>query len=203
MSYEPALPKASVDLLIQDFMEREHGSMNWFQKISGTLPTIHDTEWYARSLKAVTFGPQKTIRPSLFHRTVLVVLIGFAFIFWLVFFRMVLQGVHPWPVVVGMLLFMSFIICLIIYNGFLKKEYNYTIRVDQEGLAVDERIFSWKDVAATCIMWWPGGKGGTNYLVIFTNDRTVEKYNIYPFSISAARMSSIIEYYKQQFLATR
>lgn len=182
--------------VIDDFIETEHAKMSWLERVFRNYPEVQRTSFYAAYAGRAKFGEATMMGPSGGRRLMAVFLLCFIGFFWLVMLGMLLNYSSPFAVVVLAFLFLSFLIVKLSRRYFFSRKFNYRIRVSASGIAIDETQYPWATIAETCIMSRHEGKTTNNYLIIFTKDRSVWKYDLFMFAISNRRLSAIVEYYK-------
>jgi hypothetical protein len=144
---------------------------------------------------------EKIIRPSRLRQTFGIILLLLPAYVWLWILKLLLEYTFPFLVLLFGFFMVSFMIYLILRDSFLNKEYIYTIRINSDAISIRNRKFYWADIDETCIMnrYEGRGKGDNSYLLIFRKDGIAEKFDLYKFSISDAKLSGIIEYYKGSY----
>ena len=109
---------------------------------------------------------------------------------------MLLNDRFPLAIVLLAFLFLSFMIVLISRRYLFSKKTNYRMTVSASGIAIDETQYPWATIGETCIMSRQEGKTTNSYLIIFTKDGSVWKYDLFLFAISNRGLAAIVEYYK-------
>jgi len=195
----PALSKESVAILIKDFTEQEIDGMSWFDRLVRNYPVVHETQWYAPHMERLAFGPEQELKPSWLYRLFMSVGIAFLSLVCVALWMAIVRDRFPLLLYMGFLLLLGWLIFIIVRRTFIDKKYNYLIHIDKEGIAIGDVSFLWKDIAATCILSRRQGKRTNAYLVVLTNDRLIQKYDLSGFGTPEWKLSAAIEYYKGQY----
>jgi len=183
-------------------MDSERAKMNWLNRLLGNYPNAESTEELAFPAMERHYDEEKVIRPSVVNMVFLTLFAGFALLFWFTFLKMVIKGILL-PVTVTFLIFVTGILTLIVWQAFLNPRYNYIITIGKFGIQVRDKIWTWKEIDNTYIMWLPARRRPVTYLLIFLRNDEVEKFNLFNFSISTKRIAEIIEYYKLQYISEK
>jgi hypothetical protein len=182
--------------IVDDFIKAEEQKMTWFDRLVQNYPKVETTKLIARSTKSGKYKEATVIRPSLTDKTIAAVIILFLSLFWLGFLKLLLGNTTLFFSFFLPLLFITFIICIVIYNSFFNKKYIYTLILNKDSISVDHRPIKWSEIVETCIMNVQEGRTTNFYLILFKKDKTMEKLNLYKFGISDVKLSAMIEYYK-------
>jgi hypothetical protein len=185
--------------LIEEFRESEKQRLNWLQKRSANYPDVTETGLLARGYATPEIKSVRTIQPSIFRRS----MYGLAFLVTLLSWLFLLftwgGGRAPlgvYLVFVPFLLFASVSFLLVVFM----KRYNYRLQFDASGLTIQGIFISWGEIVETAIMRQPQPRGVARFLVIFTQDGTVRKLDLFLFGISDRKLAAVVEYYKAQSL---
>ncbi len=185
--------------LIEEFTESEKQKLSWLKKLSANYPDVTETRLVARGYAAPEITPDGMIRPSLLKRSLYFLMFLVSFFSWL-FLLSTLGGrrapLGVYLVFVPFLLFVS--VSVLLAN--IVKSYNYTIRIDASGITIRRTFIAWREIVETAIMRQSQPRSVDRFLVIFIRDGSVQKLNLFLFSISDRKLASAIEYYKAQTL---
>lgn len=169
--------------------------MNFFEKLFDNYPILHSTQAIAGSKKGLQLAQTTVLRPSVFSKIIASVFLIFATGCWLLLLRLLLQGTLV-PVVVGLMLFVSFIIGLLVWNTFLNPVYLFTIKISTANIELKGQIFPWQQIAGTYVLRRMNNRRRDSSLVIITNDGKLSKHSLFKFGTTNERLAAIIEFYK-------
>jgi hypothetical protein len=180
--------------LIEEFTESEKQKLNWLQKLSANYPEVTETRLLARGYATPEITSVRTLHPSIFRRSMyfllfLVTLFSGLDLLSTLGDRRAPLGVDL--VFVPILLFTSVSFLLFVFL----KRYNYTIRIDPSGLTIQGNFTFGGEIVETAIMRQPQSRGVARFLVIFKRNGSVEKSDLFLFSISDRKLPSAVEYY--------
>jgi hypothetical protein len=180
---------------LDDFIKSEESKMSWVEKAFVGYPKMYSTKELSGSTNGLTSEKQRIIYPSFFVRTIAILFLGFSIVCWFILFNLLIKNVLV-PVVIGALIFVSFIIGIIVWNTFFNRTYIYSIKLSNSHLEIDKKIIPWNEISETQIMQHQIGRGRNSYLVIFAKNGQVHKYSLFKFGISDKKLSTLFEFYK-------
>lgn len=181
--------------LIDDFIKNEESKMSWGDKLFMMYPKVRSTPELTDTFQHLRLGNERVIKPSLGEKVIALFFLLFAVWFAIIPIKILFSSRD---VILGLggLLFVGFLIFLLLRNSFFNKKYIFTITVDYEGISIDDNKFYWSAIDEVYIMSKREGKTTNHYLLIFEKDTTIKKFDLYKFSISSKKLSTIIEYYR-------
>jgi hypothetical protein len=107
-------------------------------------------------------------------------------------------NLHPEKIIGGYLIIILFILSAL-NQFFFVKSLNFTIRIDEVGIYINEILYKWKDIYVTAIMEKGSGRR-SDYLLIALNDmKTYTIFNLvnfHGFKGFSFSLSNYIEYFK-------
>jgi hypothetical protein len=181
-------------ITIKDFIEDEQKKMTWLDKVVRNYPRIHQTSFLNNPLKQSV--EEIVIRPSIVQKLPVIPFIFFALLFLFYPVKILINNSLPALIPIGMIFFILFILYMAIWHTFFNPKYIYSIRINHQFIEARHQKYNWENIADTCIMFKMSGRIDNVYLVILMKDGNVEKLNLSKFSISAKKVSGIVEYYK-------
>lgn len=182
--------------LIDDFIKNEESKMSWGDKLFMMYPKVRSTPELTDTFQHLRLGNEKVIKPSLWDKIVAVFFLLFAGLFARGLLNALFASRDNIFIGLGGLAFVIFLISLLLRYSFFDKKYIFTITVDYEGISIDSNKFFWSAIDELYIMSRREGKRTNYYLLIFNKDATIEKLDLFKFSISSRKLSTIIEYYR-------
>ena len=152
------------------------------------------------------FKTDKTLK--VFKKSKLIIasgLIVIGMLLFAVFFSLLKQKKINQGGLAVVLIFIFILIINFLRQFFYDDNLNFTIYIDNEGIQIDETLFTWNQIRETAILNYPGKGGGTNKLIILLQDDTYWKYdltNFYSFWGIAKTISNYIEFFKPKLRTT-
>jgi hypothetical protein len=181
---------------INDFIKQEEQNMSRFDKWIKNYPKVTTTFNYATQTLKKPVPEQTTIGPSSKSMIIAFSITLIALWLWLGILG-IQRSSAPFLGILFFGLFLTFIVCLMFNKSVFDRGNHLTI--DKFGISIDNNKFLWKDVEGTYIMNKQEGKYTNYYLIIFKNDRTVEKLNLRSMPTNYRKLSTLVEYYKLQW----
>ena len=182
--------------LIDDFIKNEESKMSWGDKLFMNYPKVRSTPELTDTFLHLRLGNERVIKTSLSDKVIAVVFLLFIMWFAVGPVKLLFSSRDNILLGLGGLIFVGFLISLLLRNSFFSKKYIFTITVDYVGISIDSNKFYWTDIDEVYIMSRREGKRTNHYLLIFEKDTTIKKFDLYKFSISTRKLSTIIEYYR-------
>ena len=163
---------------------------------------IYPTAEYIGSKQVKQDISEKKFRPDIFFKlAVLMLLSGFLTLtFTKTFFKSDINALGR--------IFIYLLLSLLIYGAikqfFFDRSLNYEILIDNLGITIKEKTYSWRDIIDTAILTIGPGSAKNKYLIIIFKDKSYEKFdlthfinlNFWGFS---STLSKYIEYFKPGF----
>ncbi|AEV98386.1 hypothetical protein A4D02_22455 [Niastella koreensis] len=182
--------------LIDDFIKNEESKMSLGDKLFMNYPKVRSTTELTDTFQHLRLGNKRVIKTSLSDKVIAVVFLLFIMWFAVGHVKLLFSSRDNNLLGLGGLVFVLFMISLLLRNSFFNKKYIFTITVDYEGISIDTNKFSWTAIDEIYLMSKHEGKRTNYYLLIFEKDTTIKKFDLYKFSISSRKLSTIIEYYR-------
>lgn len=178
----------------QDFLEAGRAKMSWLDKVLDRAPRLRNTGQMGPAIRQ-----QKTVRvlgPSWVDKVVTCVLLLFVSIFYMPCIGLLQDGFKPVLAPLAALLFLSWIVCLLLWHRFINPRYHFRIRIDGASITVGKESYTWSEIAETAILQKMQGRYDNAHLVLFLRDGTVRSFDLYKYRITATGLAGIIEFYK-------
>jgi hypothetical protein len=173
---------------IEIFTEEEKARTSWWDRLNGNVPRIVTMDYFLH--KKVTRGCDVPVmlRPG-YTRILLVaaLIIGWLAVPAILFF----SGATLINALIPALILSPIIITGIGYYLFSKR-LNFTLRIDETGIAAKGQHFSWKEIEDICLMYQRGVAGYTSTLVVLPYNTPAHRFDLAFFSIGDRELAQTI-----------
>ena len=183
---------------IDDFLEKERAKMSWWDRVWQNYPDVRTTRFHAVVGVKTGSDKEEIIQPSIGMRMQALLALFFFVLLWITLLNSITNNRFPIVLFGLAFIFITGLIIFLFHRYFLSKKFNYHIKIDSSGVAIDGKLFRWEELVQTCIMERREGKTTNNYLILFVKDGSICKCNLWMFSISSAKLATLIEHFKNR-----
>jgi len=182
---------------IDDFIQAEQQKMNWFDRVFRNYPQFRTTRFLAGNDRIKGSGNGVVIGPSLWGRLITGIIIAFATLIWAGLLFIQVFNKKLIPVVFSFWVFITLMIIGLAYQAYFNKRYVYKIFINTEGIRRGDDLVRWDEMVETGIMNKQKGRATNYFLVLFLENGSVVKHDLYLMGGYPEKYARIIEYYKE------
>ena len=179
--------------LIDDFIKKEESTMYLAKKWGTGYLKIRSTPELTDTFGHLRLGNENVIKPPFWVKAFIAIILLFTGCLWLgIAGALIDPGTRSFSKLFG--LAVATLVIYFLVKNLLSKD--PIIRVNYEGIRIDDKTFPWTAIDEVYTMEKMLGRRSFSYLLIVKKDAAMEKFDLSDFSISSDKLSTIIEYYR-------